>query len=147
MQIRRRAAVASAAVLSSLGLAMVTAAPANAISGGVGTTWGRFYCSYAYNTAVKTSSLGDTRDTLHYRCSVTDRARDGYAVYMQYKGWRRFMADTAWYRLTPNVSPAGTTRTYSGTVVANTLSGWQLRVCKSIPNRSDICSTYITVPD
>ena len=140
--------IVMAASMLALGLvgSSVAAVGAEAVQGGASNSFAGFYCKSAYNTSVKSGSV-DTKDTLHDDCTVTDKAADGYGVYLQYNGYRSKLPDTGWKRLSDNAGGYKKVLRVSGTVSAYSLSGWQLRACRSIPNAADQCTASLFVPD
>lgn len=142
----RRATVIGSALALGLVGAVTTAPDAEAVRGGASNSFARFYCWKAYNTSKKDGPF-DTKDTLHYDCQVKDIAKDNRAVYLQYKGYRNNLPDTGWKRLTKNARGYGWSLRQSGTVTAGTLTGWQIRACRSIPKKADQCTGWLYVPD
>lgn len=131
--IRLISAVAVAAVAAGFLLAV----PASAQPGGISTSWGKFYCSRLYD--IESGHWPDTTDTLHTRCAVTDRKKDGDGVYIQAHGVRSGpVGDTSWVRLTNNASGKGTTIHERPTLSAWEISYWELRLCRSQPG-PDYC--------
>jgi hypothetical protein len=142
MNTRITLAFASAVALAS---STILAPSALAVSGGASKSWGSFYCSSAYSTQKKNGPV-DTTDTLHFSCSVTDKASDGHGVYIQVQGIRSGpIPNTGWKRLTSNASGKGKTEYFGGTFSSSDINDWKLRACLQVANQDDPCTSTLGV--